>query len=123
MQGNRSRDTKPELVLRKALREAGLTGYRLDWKKAPGRPDIAYPGKKLAVFVHGCFWHRCEQCNLPTPKSNTDYWTAKFARNVARDKRHRYDLAEGGWTVLTFFECEIKADTASCVQQVADLLA
>lgn len=122
MQGNRRRDTKPELMLRKALREAGIRGYRLDWKKAPGRPDIAFPGKKVAVFVHGCFWHRCPRCGLSAPRSNQEYWTAKFARNVARDERHRYDLGEGGWTVLTFYECQLREDLDACVREVAECL-
>ena len=57
MKANKSKDTKPEMILRKALREAGFPGYRLHWKKAPGHPDIAYPGRKVAIFVNGCFWH------------------------------------------------------------------
>ena len=59
MQANKSKNTKPELLVRHALRDAGLPGYRLHWKKAPGKPDVCYPGRKVAVFVHGCYWHRC----------------------------------------------------------------
>lgn len=77
MRSNKRRDTSPELMMRKALREAGMSGYRLQWK-VPGRPDIAYPGRKVAVFVNGCFWHRCPVCDLPFPKSNVDFWRAKF---------------------------------------------
>src|SRR4051794_3443305 len=80
MQGNRSKNTKPELKIRKALWAAGLRGYRVDWKKALGRPDVAYPGRRVAIFVQGCYWHRCPHCNLPMPKRNTEYWVQKFAR-------------------------------------------
>ncbi|MFV2062505.1 MAG: very short patch repair endonuclease, partial [Chloroflexota bacterium] len=63
MKANRARDTKPELELRSALREAGYPGYRLNWKRAPGRPDISYPGRHVAIFVHGCYWHHCPRCH------------------------------------------------------------
>lgn len=99
MRSNKGRDTRPELVLRKALCEAGLGGYRLQWK-VPGRPDIAYPGRKVAVFVNGCFWHRCPVCNLPLPKSNVDFWRTKFERNVERDSRNIASLESDGWTVV-----------------------
>jgi len=108
MQGNKRRDTKPELKLRKMLREAGFPGYRLQWKKVPGRPDIAYPGRKIAIFVNGCFWHRCPKCNLSTPKSNQEFWEAKFRRNVERDHRKIDELEALGWKVFVIWECELK---------------
>ncbi len=80
MQGNKRRDTKPELLVRQRLRAAGLTGYRLDWAKAPGRPDIAFPGRKIAIFVNGCYWHRCPHCNPSMPSKNVEFWEAKFRR-------------------------------------------
>lgn len=80
MQANKSKNTKPELKVRKALRKAGLSGYRLHWKKAAGRPDICFPGRRVAIFVNGCFWHRCPHCSLPLPKSNVAFWSAKFER-------------------------------------------
>ena len=101
MQGNRSKDTKPELKVRAMLREMGFPGYRLQWKKAPGRPDIAYPGRKIAIFVNGCFWHRCPHCNLTVPKNHTEFWEAKFARNVERNRRAAEALEKDGWTVVT----------------------
>ena len=61
MKANKSKDTSPELKVRKALREAGYPGYRQNWKKAPGKPDICYPGRKVAIFINGCFWHRCSR--------------------------------------------------------------
>lgn len=111
MQSNRSKDTKPELKVRAMLREMGYPGYRLQWKKASGRPDIAYPGRKVAIFVNGCFWHHHEGCKYATtPGSNTEYWEAKFARNVERDRRVRDALESDGWTVVIIWECELKKD-------------
>lgn len=108
MRSNRGKDTRPELIVRRALREAGLPGYRLHWKKAPGRPDIAYPGRRVAIFVNGCFWHRCPHCEPSTPASNVEFWTEKFKRNVARDERDHGSLEEMGWTVIVVWECELK---------------
>ena len=108
MQANKSKNTKPELKVRAALREAGLSGYRLHWKKAPGKPDICYPGRKVAIFVNGCFWHRCPYCALPDPKSTAAFWEAKFARNRARDRKDRELLVAAGWTVIVVWECRLK---------------
>ncbi len=108
MQGNKRRDTSPELKVRRMLRELGYPGYRLDWKKAPGHPDIAYPGRKIAFFINGCFWHRCPTCNLPVPKSHVEYWQAKFDRNVARDAKTRVALEELGWKVVVVWEHQLK---------------
>ena len=110
MQGNKRANTKPEMLVRQRLREAGLTGYRLQWKKAPGRPDIAFPGRKIAIFVNGCFWHRCPHCHPSTPKRNVEFWETKFRRNVERDARARAELDEMGWTHITIWECELKRD-------------
>ena len=110
MKANKRSDTKPELLVRKRLREAGLTGYRLQWK-VPGRPDVAWPGKKVAIFVNGCFWHRCPHCNLPTPKSNVEYWVVKFERNKERDERNIRELEEAGWKVHVIWECQLKKKT------------
>ncbi len=108
MQANKSKNTKPELKVRAALREVGLSGYRLHWKKAPGKPDICFPGRHVAIFVNGCFWHRCPHCGLSMPKSNVEFWEAKFARNRARDARDNALLVSGGWTVITIWECRLK---------------
>ena len=110
MQGNKRRDTKPELLVRQHLRAAGLTGYRLDWAKAPGRPDIAFPGRKIAIFVNGCYWHRCPHCNPSMPSKNVEFWEAKFRRNVERDARALAELEELGWCAITIWECELKSD-------------
>ncbi len=108
MKANKGKDTGPEKTVRRLLREIGYPGYRLNWKKVPGRPDIAYPGRKIAIFVNGCFWHRCPHCNLPLPKSHTEFWREKFERNVARDWEKTRALEALGWTVITIWECELK---------------
>jgi DNA mismatch endonuclease (patch repair protein) len=111
MQGNKRKDTKPELKVRALLRELGFPGYRLQWKKAPGHPDIAYPGRKIAIFVHGCFWHHHEGCHYATmPASNTEFWQAKFERNRQRDERVTAQLEAEGWKVIVIWECELKGD-------------
>jgi len=110
MQANKSANTKPELRVRQALRAHGLPGYRLHWKSASGRPDICYPGRRVAIFVNGCYWHHCPRCNMSVPKTNTDFWKAKFARNQARDLRNHQELARDGWTVLVVWEHQLKGD-------------
>ncbi len=118
MKGNRGRDTKPELLLRRLLREAGYPGYRLHWKKASGRPDVAYPGRKIAIFVNGCFWHRCPHCQLAAPKSHVDYWNRKFELNQERDARKTKELVDAGWTVVTVWECELRQDASEVLGRI-----
>lgn len=119
MQGNKRANTKPELLVRERLRKAGLTGYRLQWK-VPGHPDIAWPGKRVALEVRGCFWHRCPHCKPSTPKKNTEYWEAKFARNVERDADNVRKLEEMGWRVHVIWECQLKKSAIDAT--MADLL-
>lgn len=119
MQGNKRANTKPELLVRERLRKAGLTGYRLQWK-APGHPDIAWPGKRVAIEVRGCFWHRCPHCKPSTPKKNTEYWEAKFARNTERDAENVRKLEEMGWRVHVIWECQLKKNAIDAT--MADLL-
>lgn len=122
MRANKGKNTKPEIRFRKALWEAGIRGYRLHWKKAPGKPDIAFPGKKMAIFLNGCFWHRCPKCALPMPKNNRDFWEAKFARNVERDQQKHEALTQENWKVLVIWECELKASLEVQVERVRQLL-
>jgi len=118
MSSIKGKNTKPELLFRKMLWSSGIKGYRLHWK-VEGRPDIAFPGKKLAIFIHGCYWHRCPVCNLSKPKVNSTFWSDKFEKNVARDERKRSALERDGWTVLTFWECEIDKDVSPLISKVA----
>lgn len=114
MKGNASRDTRPELAVRELLRDLGYPGYRLQWRTTAGRIDIAFPGRRVAIFVQGCFWHRCQRCSPGTPKSNIDFWRAKFRLNVERDAKSRAALEDEGWDVLYVWECEIR-DTPEAV--------
>ena len=104
----RNRDTKPELRVRRFLHAAGLR-YRVQQRVLTARPDLVFPSQKIAVFVHGCIWHRHPDpaCALTrTPKTRVDFWTAKFAENAARDARQRSALEDAGWRVLVIWECE-----------------
>ena len=122
MSANKAKNTKPERLVRKALWDNGVRGYRLNWKKAPGKPDIAFPGKKIAIFINGCFWHRCPKCDLSLPKSNIEFWKEKFERNIARDKRKNEELFDFGWKVLTLWECKLKEDLGRQILKVKELL-
>lgn len=104
----KSKNTTPEIKVRAALWRAGLR-YRLHRADLPGKPDLVFAGRRVVVFVHGCFWHGhdCPR-GARTPKDNADYWRRKIDRNRARDAQAAADLAAAGWRVLTLWECEIK---------------
>ncbi len=108
MQANKSKNTKPKLLVRASLRGHGLVGYRVQYKRAAGRPDVAFPGRRVAIFVQGCFWHRCPYCHPSNPKTNVDFWQAKFDRNQQRDRRNAKTLVDAGWTVVVVWECSLK---------------
>lgn len=104
----RSENTKPERLVRSLLHRMGYR-FRLHRKDLPGRPDIVLPGRRAVVLVHGCYWHRHPGCRFAyTPKSNLDFWKAKFAENVKRDQRQYDALCNLGWRVITVWECEAK---------------
>lgn len=103
----RSKDTQPEMVVRRAFWAAGLR-YRLHDKRLPGSPDLVFPGRRTVVFIHGCFWHCHEGCgNFRTPKTRAEWWGAKLARNKARDAEVRAKLQAAGWRVIVIWECEV----------------
>ncbi len=114
----RARNTTPELMLRKALRAEGHTGYRLHHHKVPGRPDVAFVGRRVAVFVHGCFWHGCPHCRPVRPHSNTGFWNAKLDRNMERDKEKQRALRRLGWRVITIWECRLRKSPFVQVRRV-----
>ena len=118
MSSNKGINTSPEIIFRKALWNNNIKGYRLHWIKVPGRPDIAFPGKKIAIFVNGCFWHRCPKCNLPLPRTNQLFWKTKFEKNIERDKIKKKKLNELGWKVYTYWECEINKDIIVIIKEV-----
>jgi DNA mismatch endonuclease (patch repair protein) len=104
----KARDTTPERIVRRMLWRLGAR-YRLDAKDLPGRPDIAMPGRKLAVFVHGCFWHGHDCARgARVPKANRAYWVGKIGRNRARDEAALAALAARGWRAEVIWECELK---------------
>ena len=118
----KSKDTKPEVLLRKLLREAGYLGYRLHRSDLPGKPDIAFIGKKKAIFVHGCFWHQHDCGMYKMPKSRNEYWLPKLRRNVERDKKNIEQLRARDWSVLTVWECEFK-DTAKLLTKIQSFMS
>jgi DNA mismatch endonuclease (patch repair protein) len=104
------RDTKPEMIVRKALFAGGYR-YRLHGRRLPGTPDLVFPGRRAAVFVHGCFWHRHSGCpSASMPKTRAEFWSAKFATNVARDRRVEEELRASGWRVHVVWECETRGN-------------
>ena len=108
----KARDTTPELKVRRALTSLGVR-YRLNRRDLPGSPDIVMAGRRLAIFVHGCFWHGhdCARGSR-VPKANRDYWLVKVARNKARDVAADAALTAEGWRVETIWECDLKDEPA-----------
>ncbi len=112
MRAVKSRDTSPEMKVRALLR-AIAPGYRLHRAELPGKPDIAYIGRKRAIFVHGCFWHGHDRSRgARAPKANAAYWRAKIDRNRARDGRNLESLQALGWRAMVVWECELKDEAA-----------
>lgn len=114
------RDTGPEVSLRKGLYAAGVRGWRCDYRKAPGRPDLAWPRRKVAVFVDGAFWHG--HPSRHKPGRSGEYWDRKIEANVARDRRVDSALEAAGWRVLRIWDFEIRKDLDGVVAKVSRLL-
>lgn len=104
-------DTKPELFVRRALHALGYR-FRTHARELPGCPDLVFPGRRTAVFVHGCFWHRHGCKKTYVPKSRRQFWETKFDGNIARDKRDQELLAMAGWRFIVVWECEVESDDA-----------
>lgn len=118
MRANKAKNTTPEIALRKKLWLCGLRNYRLHKIGFPGRPDIVFPKKKLAIFVNGCYWHHCPKCDLPLPKNNRLFWKAKFERNQARDRQKITELKKLGWTSIVVWEHETKKNIDKAVTRI-----
>lgn len=112
MRAVKSKDTGPEMIVRRFLHAAGLR-YRLHDGGLPGKPDLVFPSRRIVLFVNGCFWHQHLNCSASArPKSSSDYWTRKLDGNVARDVSNQRALSDAGWTVLTIWECETRNSEA-----------
>lgn len=114
------KNTRPELFIRRGLWKNNLRGYRLWPKNIPGRPDICYTKFKIAIFVNGCFWHRCSKCNPPTPKTHEEFWKLKFENNIARDIQKIELLRNQGWEVIVVWECEIANNPELTMSEITD---
>lgn len=117
----RGKDSKPEMAVRRLMHSLGFR-HRLHRRDLPGRPDMAYPRHRLALFVHGCFWHShlgCPKASIPA--TNTDFWRTKLARNVERDHAVEDALRSEGWRVVVIWECETK-NAAALGRSLSDLL-
>mgnify|MGYP002626345790 CR=1 FL=1 len=123
MQRIKSSDTKPEIMLRKALWHKGIR-YRKNISSLPGKPDIVLTRQKIAIFVDGDFWHARGNKNNPggQVESNKDYWQKKLARNVERDREVNDELTEMGWLVLRFWESDVKKDLEGCIKHIEEYL-
>lgn len=118
----RGKNTKPEIKVRSMTHALGYR-FRLHRRDLPGSPDLAFPGRKAAIFVHGCFWHRHQGCpNCTTPKTRTEFWQEKFTKNVARDRKVIADLERLGWRVMTIWECETEGTVSELGAKIARFL-
>lgn len=116
----RSKDTKPELTLRRALWASGVRGWRVHSTALPGRPDLAFTRWRVAVFVDGCFWHGHPA--FFTPGKSGAYWDAKIERTRERDRQANEALAKAGWRVLRVWDFELENELEDCVTRVIELL-
>lgn len=122
MQAVPQKDTAPEVRLRRAIFRAGLR-YRLHVKALPGSPDIVLGGARIALFVHGCYWHQHQGCRkATTPKSRSDFWTAKFAANKSRDRRKEAELLELGWLPVVVWQCDIDQRLGEVTSRLVELV-
>jgi DNA mismatch endonuclease (patch repair protein) len=123
MQSNVPTDTTIEIALRRELWRLGARGYRKNHKGLPGSPDIAFTRQKFAVFVHGCFWHRCPTCsrNL-SPATNKMFWTLKFEQNAERDARNEKRLRGLGYKVFIAWECAVRSNPTRLARSILKAL-
>jgi len=116
----RAKDTKPEMIIRKLLCREGIRGYRVHYRLL-GKPDIVFPRKKIAVFIDGCFWHKCPVCFVE-PETRKKFWMKKIEGNVKRDKEVNRFLKDKGWKVLRFWEHEVRKNPKKVLFKIAKIL-
>lgn len=119
MAGIKAKDTKPEMILRKALYRRGFR-YRLHCKDLPGKPDLVFRQRKAIIFVHGCFWHGHNCPFFRLPSTRTDFWKTKIESNRKRDAEHSRQLLSDGWRVLTVWECAMRGKSAENIDSIFD---
>lgn len=120
MSGIRSKNTRPELLIRTGLHSKGFR-YSLHDKSLPGTPDVKLKKYKAVIFVHGCFWHR-HTCHLATtPSTRTEFWQAKFKKNQETDRRHKKQLEEAGWRICVIWECSLRGRTKKPLEEVLNM--
>ena len=122
MSAIKSKNTKPEIAVRKLLHSMGYR-FRLHRKDLPGSPDIVLPKYKTVIFVHGCFWHRHENCKYAsTPKTRKEFWNKKFNDNILRDKKNLEILSSLGWKIIIIWECEIRNKKINLEQIIKNVI-
>jgi DNA mismatch endonuclease, patch repair protein len=112
----RGKDTRPEVRLRKLLWSEGIRGYRIHYR-LPGKPDIVFTKKKIAIFIDGCFWHKCPVC-FQEPETRKEFWMKKIQSNIDRDKKVNEQLKNDGWTIIRIWEHEIKKEPENAVKKI-----
>ncbi len=118
MSAIKSKNTKPEITVRKLLHSMGYR-FRLHRKDLPGSPDIVLPKYKTVIFVHGCFWHRHENCKYATtPKTRKEFWEKKFRENINRDNLNQANLLLKGWKIIIIWECQLKGDIKKLIRDL-----
>lgn len=118
----KSKDTKPEILVRRFLHAEGFR-FRLHYKKLPGKPDIVLPKYRTVIFVNGCFWHGHKNCKyFVIPKTRTEWWLNKINNNIDRDKQKRAELKKAGWKVIDIWECELKRNLEKRLNYVVNLI-
>ncbi len=117
----KGKNTRPELLVRKWLWANGYR-YRLHYKKLPGKPDLVFPGRKKAVFIHGCFWHKHNCKYFKWPKTNAEFWKKKIGDTVKRDQNIYRSLAADGWNFFVVWECSLKTDKAKTFQKLQNFI-
>ncbi|WP_281767431.1 very short patch repair endonuclease [Methanoculleus bourgensis] len=116
----RGKDTSPEMKVRKMLYSHGIRGYRLHYK-LPGKPDIVFIRKRIAIFIDGCYWHKCPAC-FKEPQTQNEFWMNKLNSNVERDRKVNEILTSSGWTVLRFWEHQVRKDPEGVVADILKVL-
>jgi len=114
----RGKNTLPEIKLRKLLWSDGVRGYRIHYN-LPGKPDIVFTKKKIAIFIDGCFWHKCQIC-FQEPETRKEFWMKKIQSNIDRDKKVNAQLKDMGWTVMRFWEHEIRKNPSLVIETIRE---